>query len=141
MIRIAVEKDIPAIVGMTERLRSSVKSPIVVDPLVTARFVEGLLASPLAAVWVVDGAERPSGFLAASIGTASISMLPIAVEHGWWAEHGGGLHLLKRYMAWASEQRCFAARMSTPPNNEHAARILRAVGFDLAEQAWVKVLR
>ena len=140
MIRPARTEDVPAIVGMTERLRASVHSPLEVDTAVTTRFVRALLASPMAAVWVVDGAEVPTGFLAASVGTASISMLPIAVEHGWWAEHGGGLRLLKAYLSWAKDVGCFAARMSTPPHNERAASILDRLGFDLAEQAWVKVL-
>jgi RimJ/RimL family protein N-acetyltransferase len=140
MIRQATTKDIPAVVGMTERLRASVCSPLEVDPQTTRRFVAGLLASSLAAVWVVDGAESPTGFLAASIGTASISMAPIAVEHGWWAEQGGGLQLLKTYLAWAHDQGCFAVRMSTPPHNERAALILSRIGFEIAEQAWVKVL-
>lgn len=140
MIRTATTEDIPAIVGMVERLRASVRSPLEVDPAVTGRFLRALLASPLAAVWVVDGVETPTGFLAASVGTASISMLPIAIEHGWWAEQGGGLRLLKTYMSWAKDIGCFAARMSTPPHNERAAEILDRLGFDLAEQAWVKVL-
>lgn len=140
MIRKARVSDISAIVGMSERLRASVGSPVEVDPIATGNFVAGLLTSPLAAVWVVDGADDPTGFLAASVGTASISMAPIAVEHGWWAEQGEGLTLLKLYLAWAKEQGCFAARMSTPPHNERAAQILDRLGFDLAEQAWVKVL-
>lgn len=140
MIRPATTEDIPAIVGMVERLRASVRSPLEVDRAVTSRFVRALLASPMAAVWVVDGADAPTGFLAASVGTASISMLPIAVEHGWWAEQGGGLRLLKAYLSWASDVGCFAARMSTPPHNQRAAEILDRLGFDLAEQAWVKVL-
>lgn len=140
MIRTGLVSDIPAIVGMTKRLRASVRSPLDVDALVTARFVAGLLASPLAAVWVVEGADCPTGFLAASVGTASISMAPIAIEHGWWAERGGGLRLLDLYLAWSKEQGCFAARMSTPPHNDSAALILKRRGFDLAEQAWVKVL-
>lgn len=140
MIRPATTEDIPAIVGMVERLRASVRSPLEVDPHVTARFVSALLASPLAVVWVVAGSNAPTGFLAASVGTASVSMLPIAVEHGWWAEQGGGLRLLKAYLSWASDVGCFAARMSTPPHNERAAAILDRLGFDLAEQAWVKVL-
>lgn len=140
MIRTATTEDIQAIVGMTERLRSSVRSPLEVDTAVTTRFVRALLASPMAAVWVVDGAEAPTGFLAASVGTASISMLPIAVEHGWWAEQGGGLRLLKAYLSWAKDVGCFAARMSTPPYNQRAAAILERLGFDLAEQAWVKEL-
>lgn len=140
MIRTARVEDIPAVVGMTERLRASVRSPLEVDRLVTTRFVAALLASPLAAVWVVDGADGPTGFLAASVGTASISMLPIAIEHGWWAEQGGGLKLLKQYLCWAQETGCSAARMSTPPHNDRAAALLGRMGFDLAEQAWVKVL-
>lgn len=140
MIRPATHEDIPAIVGMVERLRASVRSPLEVDPATTRRFVSGLLGSPLAAVWVVDGPQTPTGFLAASVGTASISMLPIAVEHGWYSEQRGGLRLLKAYLSWASDVGCFAARMSTPPHNERAAAILDRLGFDLAEQAWVKVL-
>lgn len=140
MIRTATSEDIPAIVEMTKRLRASVRSPLEVDQAVTTRFVRALLASPLAAVWVVDGPEGPTGFLAASVGTASISMLPIAVEHGWWAEQGGGLLLLNAYLSWAKDVGCFAARMSTPRHNERAAAVLDRMGFDLAEQAWVKVL-
>lgn len=140
MIRPASTDDIAAIVAMTERLRSSVASPLPVDRRVTARFVAGLLANPLGWVRVVDGAEGPTGFLAASIGTASIAMLPIAAEHGWWAEQGGGLLLLKQYIAWGRERGCFAVRMSTPPHNDRAAVILNRLGFGLAEQAWVKVL-
>lgn len=140
MIRPATTEDIPAIVGMTERLRASVRSPLEVNGAATARFVAGLLASPLAWVRVVDGAQGPTGFLAASIGTASISMAPIAVEHGWWAEQGGGLALLNQYMAWSKSTGCFAVRMSTPPHNERAASILNRLGFEMAEQAWVKVI-
>jgi hypothetical protein len=140
MIRTALIEDVPAIVGMSERLRASVRSPLEVDPHVTTRFVRGLLPSPLAAVWVVEGADGPTGFLAASVGTASISMAPIAVEHGWWAEQGGGVSLLRRYLRWAKDMDCFAVRMSTPPHNKEAAQILWAFGFELAEQAWVKVL-
>jgi len=140
MIRPAITEDIPAIVGMVERLRASVRSPLEVDRAVTTRFLRALLASPMAAVWVVDGPEDPTGFLAASVGTASISMMPIAAEHGWWAEQGGGLRLLSAYLSWAKDVGCFGARMSTPPHNERAAAVLNRMGFDLAEQAWVKVL-
>lgn len=140
MIRPATTDDIAAIVAMTERLRASVASPLPVDPLVTARFVSGLLASPLGWIRVVDWGEGPTGFLAASIGTTSISMLPVAAEHGWWAGQGGGLRLLKQYIAWGRGRGCFAVRMSTPPHNERAAIILDRCGFALAEQAWVKVL-
>ncbi|WP_157959924.1 hypothetical protein [Devosia submarina] len=91
-------------------------------------------------VHVVDGDDGPAGFLAASIGTASISMAPVAVEHGWWAGKGGGMDLLRAYLTWAKERGCFAVRMSTPPNSERAGMILKRCGFQLAEQAWVRVL-
>lgn len=140
MIRPATDGDIAAIVAMTERLRASVASPLPVDPLVTSRFLSGLLASPLGWVRVVDAGDGPTGFLAASIGTASVAMTPVAVEHGWWAEQGGGLRLLKQYVAWARERGCFAARMSTHSSADNAAKILGHIGFTPAEQAWVLVL-
>lgn len=141
MIRPATTEDIPAIVGMVGELHASVRSPLPMDPVVSARFIGMLLRSPaLGWVRVWDVGDVPTGFLAASITAASISMAPIAAEHGWWASKGGGLRLLKAYLAWSKGQGCFAARMSTPPHNERAARILTSLGFELAEQAWVKVL-
>lgn len=140
MIRPATTNDIAAIVAMTERLRASIGSPLPVDPLVTSRFVAGLLASPLGWVRVLDGTDGPTGFLAASVGTASISMAPIAIEHGWLATAGGGMDLLRAYMAWAQGRGCFAVRMSTPPSSDRAGMILKRLGFETAETAWVKVL-
>jgi RimJ/RimL family protein N-acetyltransferase len=140
VIRPATTNDIAAIVAMTQRLRASVASPLPVDHLVTSRFVAGLLASPLGWVRVVAGADGPTGFLAASVSAASISMLPLAVEHGWWASAGGGMDLLRGYMTWAQDRGCFAVRMSTPPRNPRAAAILERCGFAPAEVAWVKVL-
>ncbi len=141
MIRPAGASDIPAIVGMVERLHASVKSPLPMDAKVSARFLTILLHSPrMGWVRVWDAGQGPTGFLAASISTASISMLPVAAEHGWWAEGGGGLRLLRAYLDWAKDSGCFAARMSTPPHNERAAEILKRNGFEPAEVAWVKVL-
>lgn len=140
MIRPATPNDIPAIVQMTGRLHAAAKMMLPMDTAVTARFLSGLVASPIGLVLVVDKGQGPTGFIAASIGTASIAMLPVAIEHGWWAEGGGGLDMLKRYEAWAREQGCFAARMSTPPGNERAALILERRGYSLSELAWAKVL-
>jgi len=135
MIRPALVEDIPAIVDMVAQLHAAASIVLPIDAQVTARFLTGLLRSPLGLVLV---AER--GFLAASVGTASVAMLPVAIEHGWWSQGGDGLRLLRAYEAWAREQGCFAARMSTPPGAERAAHVLERSGFNLAEQAWVKVL-
>ena len=140
MLRPATVEDIPAIVGMTAKLHASVGVVLPMQPEVTGAFLRMLLASPVGWVRVWDAGQGPTGFLAASITTASIAMLPVAAEHGWWAEGGGGLRLLRAYLDWARQRGCFAARMSTPPNNERAAAILDRSGFLLAEQAWVKVL-
>ena len=139
MVRSATNEDIPAIVGMVAMLHASVGIVLPLDPRVTSQFVAGLIASPMGLV-LVAGNDTPDGFLAASVGSASIAMTPIAHEHGWWSAGGDGLRMLHRYEAWAREQRCYAVRMSTPPHNERAASILERSGFALAEQAWVKVL-
>jgi len=139
MIRVAVVEDVPAIVGMVAKLHAATGIVLPFEPQVATRFLLGLLPSPLGCLWVSQGPDGPCGFLAASVGAASISMRLVAMEHGWWAEQGG-LQLLRAYLGWAKEQGCFAARMSTPPGNERAAMILQRMGFDLAEQAWVKVI-
>lgn len=137
MIRQATSEDIPAIVGMVAKLHAAADIVLPIDEGVTARFLSGLIASPLGLLLIAG--EPPTGFLAASVGKGSISMLPVAVEHGWWAEGGAGLKLLRRYEQWAREQRCFAVRMSTPPGAGRPATILERSGFAVAEQAWVKV--
>jgi N-acetylglutamate synthase-like GNAT family acetyltransferase len=135
MIRQATHEDIPAIVEMVRKLHATAGIVLPMDQQITGRFLNGLVASPIGLLLVAN-----EGFLAASVGTASISMLPVAIEHGWWAEGGDGLKLLRRYEVWAREQGCFAARMSTPPGADRVANILDRSGFSLAEQAWVKVL-
>lgn len=120
-------------------LHASAGIVLPMDPRIVARFVEGLIASPAGLV-LVGGPAEPDGFLAASVGTASIAMTPVAIEHGWWSAGGDGLRLLHRYEQWAREQGCFAARMSTPPGAERANNILERSGYSMAEQAWVKVL-
>lgn len=139
MIRLATPADVPAIVRMTAMLHASAGIVLPMDPRIVARFVEGLIASPAGLV-LVGGPAEPDGFLAASVGTASIAMTPVAIEHGWWSAGGDGLRLLRRYEQWARGQGCFAARMSTPPGAERANDILERSGYSMAEQAWVKVL-
>jgi len=124
---------------MVAMLHASAGIVLPMDARITARFVDALIASPMGLV-LIGGPSEPDGFLAASVGAASIAMTPVAHEHGWWSAGGDGLRLLRRYEAWAREQGCFAVRMSTPPHNERAASILQRSGFALAEQAWVKVL-
>lgn len=139
MIRHATPTDVAAIVRMVAMLHDAAHIVVPMDPRVIAHFLSALIASPQGLV-LVGGPQQPDGFLAASVGTASIAMVPIAHEHGWWSEGGDGLRLLRRYEAWARGQGCFAARMSTPPGADRANSILERSGFAFAEQAWVKVL-
>lgn len=139
MIRNAKPSDIPAVVRMVAELHASAGVLLPMDPRVTAQFLEALVASPMGLV-LVAGPDVPDGFLAASVGVASIATTPVAQEHGWWSAGGDGLRLLRRYEAWARERGCFAARMSTPPDADRAASILGRDGYVMAEQAWVKVL-
>ena len=140
MIRLATPEDIPAIVRMTAKLHAAAHIVLPMDPRVTSAFLAGLIASPIGLVLVGGSDEDPDGFLAASVGSGSIAMTPVAQEHGWWSEGGDGLLLLHRYEQWARERGCFAVRMSTPPGAERANNILERNGFAMAEQAWVKVL-
>jgi N-acetylglutamate synthase-like GNAT family acetyltransferase len=139
LIRLATLEDTPAIVRMVAMLHASAGIALPIDPRITASFVDSLIASPMGLV-LVGGPAEPDGFLAASVGAASIAMTPVAHEHGWWSEGGDGLRLLRRYEQWAREMGCFAARMSTPPGATRANEILERSGFAMAEQAWVKVL-
>lgn len=139
MIREATATDTPAIVRMVAMLHASAGIVLPMDPRIVSRFVDALRASPTGLV-LVSGPAEPDGFLAASVGAASIAMTPVAIEHGWWSAGGDGLRLLRRYEAWAREQGCFAARMSTPPGADRAEAILERNGFSMAESAWVKVL-
>lgn len=138
MIRQALVDDIPAVVGMVAKLHAAAQIVLPMDGAVTARFLRGLVTSPTGLLLVAG--EPMSGFLAASVGVASISMAPVAIEHGWYSEGGHGRALLRRYEVWAREQGCFAARMSTPPGADRAGKALARAGFAFAEQAWVKVL-
>ena len=139
MIREATTTDTPAIVRMVAMLHASAGIVLPMDPRIVSRFVDALRASPTGLV-LVSGPSEPDGFLAASVGTASIATTPVSIEHGWWSAGGDGLRLLRRYEQWAREQGCFAARMSTPPGADRAEAILERNGFSMAESAWVKVL-
>lgn len=139
MIRPATAQDIPAIVRLVAKLHEVAHIVLPLDETVTARFLHSLLGSP-AGLLLVAGDGKPNGFLAASVGFASIAKAPLAIEHGWFSEGSDGLRLLRRYEAWAKEQGCSIIRMSTPPGADRVNSILYRSGYALAEQAWTKVL-
>lgn len=143
MIRKATPADLPAILDMTARLHAVAGIVIPMHRTFTEGFVQALIAHADGLVLVAENDGAVVGMLIASIGTASISPAPVAVEHGWWVNpeaRGVGGQLLARYEQWAREKGCFAIRMSTPPDAEGPALILKRKGFTCSEIAWAKVL-
>lgn len=139
MIREAKGQDVPALVELVKALHASTGMTIPIDEDVTRRTLQTLIVRPSGLVLVAG--ERPNAFLAASIGYTSCFAASAAHEHGWYAApeaKGAGLRLLILYERWAKEQGCGFIRMSTPPNNDRAAQILRKRGFFVSEIAMVK---
>lgn len=140
-IRNSVESDIPAIVGMVKDLRESAGIPMAIDEDVTARTLRMLINAPHGLV-LVSG-DDPQAFLAASVSVSTVSLVPVAIEHGWFASpaaKGAGIRLLLAYEQWAQQMGCRYVRMCTPPGNERAASLLQRRGFSVAEWTWVKAL-
>lgn len=142
-IRNAHLGDLRAILDMTARLHEVAGIVVPMHRTFTEGFVQALMAHAdgLALVAERDGAVV--GMLIASVGTASISPAPIAMEHGWYVRpdsRGVGGLLLARYEQWAREKGCFAIRMSTPPDADGPAAILERKGYTRSEIAWAKVL-
>src|SRR5690606_13538226 len=128
---------------MVAALHHSTRMAIDVDSEIVRQTLQRLIVSPIGMVAVSEGNSDPRGFIAASVGYTTVSLVPVGQEHGWWAgpdARGDGLRLLIHYERWAKEQGCRFARMSTPPHNERAAQILRKRGFFLSELAWVKAI-
>ena len=117
------------IVGMVERLREAVGGPISVDRAWTARNVANLIASPQAAVFV-----SRNGFIAGSLTPTIINPQPIAVEHGWFADDGNGLRLLRKFEKWATEAGAPMIQLSTGCNGLDLSRF----GYRAVETAWVR---
>lgn len=140
MIRPASGQDIPAIVEMVGALHRVTRQPIEAEPDAVRATLQRLILRPDGLLLVAEH-DRLTGFIAASIGYGAISSAPIAHEHGWWSERGGdGLRLLILYERWAQEQGCQFIRMSTPPHNQRAAKILEKRGFFVSELAWAKAI-
>jgi GNAT superfamily N-acetyltransferase len=143
MIRNAHLGDLPALLDMTSCLHEVAGIAIPMRCPYTQGFLQALMAHADGLVLVAEKDGEAVGMLVASIGTASISPAPIAVEHGWYVKpeaRGVGGLLLARYEQWAREKGCFAVRMSTPPGAEGPALILERKGFAQSEIAWAKVL-
>lgn len=128
---------------MVKDLHASARMPLEVEDEIASRTLRNLIASPQGLLLINEGENGPNGFIAASVGFATITALRIAIEHGWWAgpdARGAGLRLLILYERWAKQQGCRMIRMSTPPHNQRAATILQRRGFFTSEIAWAKEL-
>jgi hypothetical protein len=120
--------DVPRLIEMTQRLVTASGIPQQVDPEHTKRSFKGLMISDFGAVWVTDG-----GFLAASIEQTIISPSPVAVEHGWYADDGSGLRLLRKFQRWAAKHGA-TERLSTGVGGLDLSRL----GYRPVETAWIK---
>lgn len=125
----ATGADVLRIVDMVEALREAVGGPIPVDRAWTARTIAALTAGSDSAVWVSSG-----GFIAGSLQPTVISPRVIAMEHGWFAQDGSGLRLLRAFEAWARERGAMLVQLSTGPSGLDLSRL----GYRVAERAWVK---
>lgn len=131
MIRPAVEADIPAIVGMVERLAEAVNGPQRPCRVKTGQTIAGLIHSPDGAVWRSDG-----GFIAGCITQTIISPDPVAVETGWWASDRSGLALLRTFERWAHDRGATLIKMSCAGGA--AQKILERSGYRVAEIQMVR---
>ena len=141
MIRSATGQDVPTIIEMVRALQQSTRIPIEINPDVVRQTLQRLIVSPTGLLLVAG--DKPEAFLAASVGLTTVSLAPVAQEHGWWASpaaRGAGAKLLIAYERWATEQGCKFIRMSTPPHNVRAAFLLQRRGFAVVEHAWVKAI-
>jgi len=120
--------DLPLLVELVGRLVAASGIPLAVDPDHTRAVLRRLIISDDGAVWVTR-----CGFLAASIEQTVISPAPVAAEHGWYAEDGKGLRLLRVFEAWAAERGAMV-RLSTGIGGPDLSRL----GYRPVEMAWVK---
>lgn len=127
-MRLATFADLDLLVDLTGCLVQRSGIPMVMDAGHTRAVLRRLIASDQAAVWVTA-----RGFLAASIEQTVISPAPVACEHGWYAEDGQGLRLLRVLEAWAAD-RGAVVRLSTGIGGPDLSRL----GYVAVEKAWVK---
>lgn len=121
--------DIPRILDMAERLVAHIGTPVPVDREWMGRNVARLIAGADSAVWV-----SPAGFLAGSVQPTILHPGLVGMEHGWWAEDGRGLALLRRFEAWARQRGAGVVQLSTGPTGPDMSRL----GYRLAEQSWTR---
>lgn len=141
LTREAMGQDLPALVGLVKALHTSANMALPVEESVTRHNLQSMILRPSGLV-LVSG-DVPNAFIAATVGYSTVSSLPVAQEHGWYAApeaKGAGLRLLIMFERWAKEQGCGFIRMSTPPGNERAASLLKRRGFFLSECVWAKAI-
>lgn len=133
--------DLPAIMTMIKRLHEVTGQVLPLHPIYAQNFIQNLIIQSDGLVAVLD-VGGPVGILIASVGRASVSPAPVAIEHGWYVEpmaRGHGRALLAHYEAWAKAKGCVAARMSSRYWNDKVGMNLMREGYEAAEVAWVKV--
>lgn len=132
-MRAATRDDLPAIVRLTRALHATADMRLPIDDGCVASFATSLILRPDGLALVTG--DPVDGMLCASMERSPLGHARIAVEHGWHCTGGGGVALLRRYIAWAREMGAWGARLSTPGGT--GPRALGRLGFRAAETAWV----
>jgi GNAT superfamily N-acetyltransferase len=145
MIRDATLADVPQLVAMGQRFRTSSRYAAVLrdNPAQLARMAEGLIAGDHGHVWVsADDAGALSGMLGVIRFDHPMSGDLNVGELFYWVNpesRGNGVRLLRRAEAWARDQGAAAILMIAPDQTDVGALYAR-LGYTAVETAWSKRL-
>lgn len=126
-LRAATWADIPRILDMTEDLVAAIDGPQTVDRCHSGVVVASVIQNPDGFAMVTRG-----GFLVAMPMASVINPAPMAMEMGWYARDGSGLHLLRAFENWADETKASLKVITT------LGRDMTRLGYRLKEEVWVK---
>lgn len=135
-VRRATADDIGHMVDLGARFNAQAKTIIPYDRDATAHFLNGLVGSPQAGVFVSE-----SGIIGGVLSPAYCNpSWVMAVELFWWASDRQGLRLLGAFEKWAKDMGAQEVRMTTLQAIDGPERILKRRGYAPAEISYQKVI-
>ena len=135
MIRKAALSDVPEVVGFGAKFHAQAQQPFPYEIEAVTGFVEGLVNSPVGAVFI-SGTGMIGGVLTPAYCASSWIM---AVELFWWAEQGG-VKLLKAFEDWAEEMGANEVRMTSLAALERADGLLKRLDYAPTEISYRKLV-